>query len=77
MGAEVRQALQCVQQGQGENMERYFRCIQGKVPRQRKNFTTSKETYPESGIRLQAFKATVSVKRDLRKSKRGFRTLIF
>ena len=63
MGAKVRQAPQCVQQGQGENMERYFRCIQGKVPRQRKNFTTGKETYPESGIRIQAVKATVSVNR--------------
>lgn len=60
MGAEGRQAPQRVQQGQGEDMERYFRCIQGNVPRQWKNFTPGKETYPESRIRVQAFKATVS-----------------
>ena len=63
MGAKVRQAPQCVQQGQGEDMERYFRCIQGKVPRQRKNFTPGKETYPESRIQAQHFKATVLVDR--------------
>lgn len=62
MGADVRQAPQCVQ-GQGEDMERYFRCIQGKVPRQPNHFTPGKETYPESLIRVQAFKATVSVNR--------------